>query len=174
MSTQTCTVLHRATYERGLWRRILNEQADSLPLPLHILLPLHGDALLNNYSTLVIESTVKNMRRIADAWPRRRQGPLRRLPRERSGKTLLGLELFVDRWLLVIYGEGAVYLYDLQPLSGNGNEHNREPELRTFCLLQASRQWTSYCAVVDHKGKELVVALSHPFRYPLFIFLVLY
>lgn len=176
MDTQTCTALHKATYERSLWLRTLNVQAASLPLPLHILRSFRDDVLLNDYSTLAIESTARITQRIAEAWPRRRQGPLRVLPNRTSGNTLLGLGLFVDRWLLVIYREGPMYLYDLQPSSGNGNESNCVPELRPRRIQGGFYQWTSYCAVVDHRGEELVVALclAEGLRYPCLRFLVLY
>jgi hypothetical protein len=145
---------------------ILQEQERYLPLPPEVLSVYRSeDEHLRAYSTSVIESTVTSAQRTADAWPQHRSSIPTKIKREAVGATLMGLNVFLDRWLVVLYFEGAVYLYDTHAAGQSSNssitKHTRRRPivLRSSLFIETSR-WTSYSLQLDCSCKSLFLALS--------------
>lgn len=153
---------------------ILQDQETYLPLPADISYSLkHEDIHLNDYSTSTIESTVRNARRRAETWLSPRKTVLHKLKREKLSTALLGLEFLADRWLVVVYADGALYLYDTRPglVTGSANRKTKQrvqqPVLRAFLVLDTPTIWTSHSATVDCKVETLFVAVSRANAYVL-------
>jgi hypothetical protein len=145
---------------------ILQEQERYLPLPPEVLSVYRSeDEHLRAYSTSVIESTVTSAQRTADAWPQPRSSIPTKINREGVGATLMGLNIFLDRWLVVLYFEGAVYLYDTHATGQSSNSsrtentRHRPVVLRSSLFIETSL-WTSYSLQLDCSGKFLFLALS--------------
>ena len=116
---------------------------------------------LRAYPTSVIESTVISAQRTADAWPKPRSGVPTKINREAVGATLMGLDIFLDRWLVVLYFEGAIYLYDTHGTGQSNNSGiNRRPVVLRSSLSTEASLWTSYTLQLDCSCKSLFIALS--------------
>jgi len=146
---------------------ILQEQEQYLPLPPEMLSIYRSeDEHLRAYPTSVIESIVTSVQRTADEWLRPRSGIPTKVRRESVGTgTLMGLKIFLDRWLVALYFEGAIYLYDTHAIgcSSDGgikkNTTHRPVVLRSSLFLETSL-WTSYSLQLDSSCKTLFLALS--------------
>lgn len=80
------------------------------------------------------------------------------------GSKLLGLEMVLDRWILAVYFEGAVRVYDVEPprdidTIGEG----RIPVLRAS--LVKGDAYMSYAVSMGPSGKTLFLSLAHPKPY---------
>lgn len=82
------------------------------------------------------------------------------------GDMLFMLEMFLDRWLLVIYAEGLVYLWDTMsdPMAPPGRlgTTSRARICAKLSDEDKDRQarWTSCAARVTDDGQKLVVLLN--------------
>ncbi|KAF8966261.1 hypothetical protein BDZ97DRAFT_698875 [Flammula alnicola] len=169
---QTCRTLCKTTYERNIWMKKLEEQETYLPLLTELLRVYHHeDKHLHAYPVSAIESIVTKAQRTSDAWLRPRLGLPYKLRRENVGTALMGLKMFLDRWLMVFYFEGAVYLYDTQPVHQSAQSSTfgldsafvggkgSHPVLRAALFLE-SGLWISYAVSLDSTRQTLVLALS--------------
>jgi hypothetical protein len=145
---------------------MLQKQEQYLPLPPEMMSVYRSeDEHLRAYPTSVVESVVTSAQRAADAWPRPRSGVPTKINRESVGTTLMGLQIFLDRWLVALYFEGAVYLYDTHAArsssDGDIKKHTtcQPVVLRCSLFLEAS-PWTSYSLQLDSSCKTLFLALS--------------
>lgn len=145
---------------------ILQEQERYLPLPPEVLSVYRSeDESLRAYSTSVIESTVTSAEHTADAWPQPRSSVPTKIKREAVGATLMGLKVILDRWLVVIYFEGAVHLYDTHAAGQSSNSSTtkhtrRRPVVLRSSLFIETSLWTSYSLQLDCSCKILFLALS--------------
>lgn len=161
-----CRTLSNATYERTIWMWILQEQERYLPLPPELVSAYRSeDEHLRAYSTSVIESTVTSAQRTADAWSQPRSGVPTKIKREGGEATLMGLDLFLDRWLVALYFEGGVYLYDTYAAGQSSNSRlaqntRRRPVVLRSSLSTETSLWTSYSLQLDCSCKILFLALS--------------
>ncbi|KAF9482528.1 hypothetical protein BDN70DRAFT_874871 [Pholiota conissans] len=167
---QTCRILFKTTHERSVWMKLLEEQELYLPLPPEILHTYrHEDRHLLAYSDIAIESIVTNATYLSSMWHRPRSAPFK-LDRREIGTTLMGMKLFLDRWLVVVYYEGAAYLYDTQPnqksainelpfVSEGKANVNCTPVLRAQLFLE-SGLWITHVAAVDSESQTIFLALS--------------
>ncbi|KAJ3515810.1 hypothetical protein NLJ89_g1533 [Agrocybe chaxingu] len=137
---------------------------DHLPLPLGILDTYrHKDPHLRIYPDHVIETSARHARHTASLWLHPRRQPHKRLPREDKGVILLGLHLLREQWLLVVYAEGAAYLYDTE--AGGHSKLNRGRLGRSGPLLRASLTveatiWASHAVSFDQAKHRLFVSFS--------------
>lgn len=168
--------------------KVLQEQTRYLPLPRHFLLYRGSDledTHLLAHSDSEIESVAIEAEIVSELWSRLRPQPPYKLNREKIGNTLMGMKLFLDRWLMVVYFEGAAYLYDTQPEDQSAsnpiserqydttNSIARTPVLRAALYLE-SGLWITHVTAIDQKGEILYLALSRSapsvFPRPLFHF----
>lgn len=152
----------------------LEEQETYLPLPTELLNAYrHEDRHLHAYSDSIIESITTNAAHMSNMWRRPRLALSYRLERGPVGKTLMGMKLFLDRWLMIVYYEGAAYLYDTRPVyhpvqsslpgsqfepTGRTNTNSR-PILRAELFLE-SGLWITHVAAVDSAEQRLFLSLS--------------
>ncbi|KJA27954.1 hypothetical protein HYPSUDRAFT_34195 [Hypholoma sublateritium FD-334 SS-4] len=166
---QTCRGLSKITYERELWMKMLGEQSSYLPLPRDLLDAYRReDTHLPEHSDAEIESVVTEAEIMSELWTRWRPQSPYKLQRESVGNTLMGVKLFLDRWLLVVYFEGGVYLYDTQPpdpvtssfsSASTSRLSRRVPILRAARFLD-SGLWITHAVSIDLKGQTIFLALS--------------
>ena len=100
---------------------------------------------------------MRSSNRVAYLWPRLRTSELVKLPRVHLGVTMMGMQLFLERWLLVVYSEGAIYVYDTK--STESEEAASGGVLRARVDLQGGL-WSSYVASLDSSGEKIVVAIA--------------
>ncbi|KAH8104035.1 hypothetical protein BXZ70DRAFT_924101 [Cristinia sonorae] len=121
----TCIYLFEITKERSIWLSLLRAQEATSPLPAFARKLADSDSSLDLAS---IEEMVQSVFRTQRDWLQPRQTPLHELHRlvvpeywnhehhDMNSKTqnICGLEVFLDRWLIVIYSNN-VQLWDLFP-----------------------------------------------------------
>lgn len=98
----------------------------------------------------------------ASRWPRPRTTVPYKLEREGPESTLMALKMFLDRWLVAVYSEGVVYLYDTQPtptINPHGEKNHQTAVLRSRLDLE-SGIWTSYAVSLDSTANKLVLATA--------------
>jgi hypothetical protein len=69
-----------------------------------------------------------------------------------GGKYLLALYVFLEKWLLVLYEEGLVFLWDIGSV-------NPTP-VQCACLDLGSTGWFSCAAALDAQDENIVLAAS--------------
>lgn len=70
------------------------------------------------------------------------------------GEVILGLELFLDRWLISIYADGLVYLWD--------TDADITSLLDSLCavLHRNTDHWSSFAASIQDSGDSIILALA--------------
>ena len=146
---------------------LLEEQTTYLPFASEVLEDYQRDNNLPGYSTSSIEALVVKACRIEEKWaaPRRvdtgsHNGKLHIIKRDDGATKLLGLEMVFDRWILAVYFEGAVRLYDAKPSDELDASREDMPILRAF--LAKGVPYMSYAISLDPSEKTLFLALAHP------------
>ena len=152
------------THEKVLWLSLFDQQRQYLPIPDDLL--HQEDFQLPNHTSSATESMVREAQLVADRWPCSRIGIPWKLERgrERLQSTLIGIEIFLDRWLLAIYSECVVYLYDTQPtptIDPHGKKGHQAPAILRSSLESKSNVWNSYGIALDRTTNKLILALSH-------------
>lgn len=140
---------------------ILHEKISVVPLPRDLYLSYFEDKYLRKYPSHIIEAYLTEAARASNSWAQPRLEPYR-IPREDIGSTLLGLQLFADRWLLAFYFEGAAHLYDTKCRCTDMKSpecSNRRPVLSATLFLENS-SWITYEASLDDSGRKLILASS--------------
>ena len=103
--------------------RLIYRQSTVLPLPMDFRDIEHAATIeqltaavesteLGGYSAEKLQETVLNNERIRHHWLRYRIKQPRMIVPPFGGGTILGLELFLDKWLLAIYAEGHISLWN--------------------------------------------------------------
>lgn len=152
---QTCIKLCEITHDHALWMDFLSVQQRRLPLPPHLRRPPSSVDL----PSTVLESAVTSTYRVAQSWMLPRQThPIKLVPK--LGDSLLGLQVFLDRWLLSIYSDGLVHLWDI---GDKGRHTNLGGEAGALCgtLYLQSNKWTSFFASLDAQGTSVVLAMTY-------------
>jgi hypothetical protein len=137
--------------------RLIYRQSTVLPLPKDFRDIEHAATIeqltaaaesteLGGYSAEKLQETVLNNERIRHRWLRHRIKQPRMInPPLKGGGTILGLELFLDKWLLVIYAEGHISLWDAY-------------EAKMEARKDLVRLNSSSASLID--GKTVVIALT--------------
>ncbi|TFK39490.1 hypothetical protein BDQ12DRAFT_712178 [Crucibulum laeve] len=151
---QTCSSLLAITKERSIWMALLNIQQQTLPMD--------PNSTINELemSTKSLESSVRSAHRISQLWPTRRLENPYKLS-SKMALNLLGMQVFLDRWLLVVYSEGIIRLRDMSlyppsrlSLYPWGSEHN------DAVLSLGSPRWTSYTATLNRSKSNIILAIT--------------
>ncbi|KAL0572426.1 hypothetical protein V5O48_009544 [Marasmius crinis-equi] len=129
---QTCTRLAQITRNKGIWIDFLDLQGKTLPL--------RRDISESTLSAKAVEDIVVMNSLIDDLWSLPRETELRKLEPKR-GECLLGLEVFLDRWVLAVYADGYLNIWDLAQEDGTGCRWAYTRMVREKC--------TSYVASFD-------------------------
>lgn len=161
---QSCTRLRDVTRVRSIWFSLLEGQRRIHPISpwLDFCSPIASSL---SPSTADVEHAVVTTHRIAEAWPQiRRPLPLKIQPR--MGDMLFLLEMFLDRWLLVVYAEGLVYLLDTvsDPMVQPGRSTTGSRAKICAKLVATDPEghavWTSCAAQTSEDGQKLVILLN--------------
>ncbi|GAW04486.1 hypothetical protein F5879DRAFT_948646 [Lentinula edodes] len=137
---QTCTYLAELSKDRLIWHDLIQEQRTRLPLP------PNARGNLEAWSTDALESLVISNELIDDLWLIPRETPPVKL-QNRRGELLLGLEIFADRWILAVYMDGYMDLWDAE----SPNEDRR------WCFVYTGNDKTTSFKVAHTEDKLLVV-----------------
>ncbi|KAI8985533.1 hypothetical protein BD414DRAFT_57433 [Trametes punicea] len=155
--------LHDLTQDRSVWLQILREEAPRLPLPRHIRNALSWTRL----SSQDLMSVVRRLRRVDQTWlfPRTHYFvPGHRLScaldpvydNDDGARSIYSLDIFLDRWLLCVYQEKLVEIWDLDSVLHDPHK----PILCTSHGISGSGSFSSAITHLDEESKILTVAVS--------------
>ncbi|KAJ3564986.1 hypothetical protein NP233_g7932 [Leucocoprinus birnbaumii] len=153
--------LQEISQDRSVWDSLLAKLRLRFPVP-----PWFSSANTSSpsFSATDLEHAVLATYRVARAWPQPRPTPFKVQPRQ--GDMLLGLEMFLDRWLLVVYAEGSVYLWDTvsdqmaPPGASATNSRTKICGRLTDENENKLARWTSCAAQITDDGQKLIVLLN--------------
>ncbi|KAI3619272.1 hypothetical protein WG66_012952 [Moniliophthora roreri] len=151
---QTCTRLADFTRDKAVWLSLLHIQQHTLPLPRALRRGPsdYVDALAHDE----LEAIVTSNQLVDDLWllPRNEQDFAQLQPRR--GDYLIGLEVFMDRWVLGVYGDAWLNMWDLD-LDGRWSSHR-------ISVGTGREKVSSYIARLDEERQRvtLVIAGAHP------------
>ncbi|KAH9933402.1 uncharacterized protein B0H18DRAFT_644146 [Fomitopsis serialis] len=168
---KTCMDICRLSQDRSVWLRMLLSQRSQVPIPS----PYDGDPT-NATLTLgsdVLERLVLSIYYTERSWLLPRAPPIALgFPdqsvtarfSEQSGNTALFMEVLADRWLLAIYNEGLLYIWDLF-VNGNTpiSTYRRaglapETNCRFSTQLSTDALLSSACASLSEDNTMLFIA----------------
>ncbi|RDB23383.1 hypothetical protein Hypma_008925 [Hypsizygus marmoreus] len=166
---QTCVKLSQLTADRTLWLQLLHRQYATLPLPSHLRRLIESeDPTLLDLPHLALVPEVRFAHRIAQSWTQpRRDRPVKLEPK--TANSLLGFEVFLDRWLLAAYGEGIVQLWDINPHKSDSTLPFLEATDKPYRSVGSSTDidmqnggggWTSFTAALDSSEQFIIFALT--------------
>lgn len=98
------------TRDNSLWMALLVFRIDRIPLLLKWRANPNAMLLTNNVEHIVAATSAVSRR-----WIQPREGPARRLNPSRMAEAILLLDVFYDRWLVCVYVEGVIAIWDLGP-----------------------------------------------------------
>lgn len=100
-----------------------------------------------------IESIVVSATRASESWLHPRE--LRPILNPVHGQPLTGLNIFLDTWLLIIYGDGLCYLWDIR------DNALKQGYRATLDLRAPGIRWSSYSASLAPENKTIILAMSN-------------
>lgn len=138
---ETNRLLNRLTHNRSLWLLKLHEQRYDLGLPLpHCILQA---SLLIDTPTPQLEKICTTVDKVDRSWllPHSKDvDPQKQKLRPSFSHSIISLEAFLDRWLLCIYYNGTVTLWDMSDPGVRG-QHGEGPNIERY---SAGRLYTKY------------------------------
>ncbi|EKM82030.1 hypothetical protein AGABI1DRAFT_126380 [Agaricus bisporus var. burnettii JB137-S8] len=154
---QSCRRLRDVAQDRTVWSSRLAQQ--------RLLYPVPPWFTFSGTSPVVdIENAVVSTHRVAQAWPRRRREPFKVKPT--MGTMLIALEMFLDRWLLLVYGDGSLHLWDTAFESLDSDSRYKVcAELIDKTADISQPVWVTCSAQVSDDGQKLIVLLNGPSRH---------
>lgn len=160
------------SHDRSLWLAVLHRQQheQNLPLPSFTYHPL----ALVKISTSELEAITASAYQVDRSWLSPRDSGIdqaARSLRPKPAQYLLSLDLFLDRWLLCVYGEGVVSLWDLQPDGRNLqnaqskiDQQNSVPGRLRLTFVRrgwrGERGWASCVSALHEDRQSLVLACA--------------
>lgn len=72
---------------------------------------------------------------------------------KKHGELLIGLEIFLDRWILAIYADGFINIWDIH-----------ETNTRWGCVHTGNDKTTSYQAALDDSEEKLLIVITKTHR----------
>ncbi|KAA1468920.1 hypothetical protein DENSPDRAFT_834417 [Dentipellis sp. KUC8613] len=151
---KTCRFLSLLSRDKGLWLEHLRSQQSSLPLP-H---KARDYELSTSLSSSEIERIVTTAQKVEAAWPLERSTvtTLGGIPADKVCPDILYLTALADAWVLCVYGNGSIALWDISVRDGEA-QHSRPP----LCWQLWGRDpWTSAIASVDPSHDAILLAVT--------------
>lgn len=161
--TQTCTRLCVVTQDRSAWLQMLRTQSRSLPFPYYLRSPSSWTSLTSEQ----IQTAVRRLHIVDDTWLLSRStyfvpghsascalDPV--FMNDDGSRTIYSINIFLDRWLLCIYHEKLVELWDLDSVFDNPHK----PVLCTSQQLKGVGSFSSAITHIDEQGEILTIAVS--------------
>ena len=160
---QTCTHLYSLTQDRYYWLRILQEQSLSLPLPTHI---KHPSSWLH-LTARDIEAVVRQLHIASRTWllPRSQFFTASHsatcvldsaLDNDDGARTIYSLDMYLARWLVCIYHEKTVEIWDLDSTV----RPPHQPVLCTSHHIGGTGSFDSAITHLDEHDNTLTVVVS--------------
>ncbi|KAI0832013.1 hypothetical protein BC628DRAFT_575856 [Trametes gibbosa] len=160
---KTCKRLCDTTQDHTVWLHILRQEAQRLPLPHHITDPASWTRL----SSAQLEATVRRICIVHHTWrlPRTHYFlPSHRLScaldpifdNDDGARSIYSIEILLDRWLLCIYHEKLVELWDLDAVL----QHPHKPILCTSQNIKGTGSFTSAITHLDEQSNIVTIAVS--------------
>ncbi|KAI0766655.1 hypothetical protein BD413DRAFT_569414 [Trametes elegans] len=160
---KTCKRLHDPTQDRSIWLHLLRQQQKRLPFPHHISEPSKWAHL----STSSLTSVVRRLRVVEHTWLSERTHyfvPGHRMScsldpifdNDDGARSIYTVEIYLDRWLLCVYHEKIVELWDLDSVL-------HDPHKPIVCTSQNVRGTGSFSSASTHLDEEnsiLTIAVS--------------
>ncbi|KAI0741664.1 hypothetical protein C8Q80DRAFT_147997 [Daedaleopsis nitida] len=160
---KTCAPLYTLTQDRYVWLYILREQSRSVPLPPHLEHP-------SSWAHLPIdelEVLVRRIQMVDRNWLRPRSHYF--LPghctscsldpvfnNDDGARTIYSIEVFLDRWLLCIYHEKLVEVWDLDSVIYDP----LQPILCTSTQIKAAGSFSAAMTFLGRLDNILTIAVS--------------
>ncbi|KAF7371102.1 hypothetical protein MSAN_00745000 [Mycena sanguinolenta] len=139
---RVCRELAQLTRDKFVWLTRLERLRARGDIPLPTV-----DTAVDPSSTL--ESIVVSASRACESWRLPRQiNPILRSP----GGKIKGLKMFLDTWLLIVYQDGGIYLWDIR--------ENMPQRGHCAILRMVGARWQSYDAALGPGEDHIIVALS--------------
>ncbi|KAK7031694.1 hypothetical protein R3P38DRAFT_2620039 [Favolaschia claudopus] len=138
---RTCREISQLTRDKIVWLRFLERLQNSGEIPL----PNSPD------TDASLENIVISAYRASQLWLKPRQlgkpilNPL-------GGRPIKGLNIYLDVWLLIVYADGFVYLWNIQKDAGH--------ICGTLDLRTDGFRWTSYSASLDPTNEAIILAIQ--------------
>jgi hypothetical protein len=139
------------TRDNSLWIGLLLSRIHNHPLPLQWRADLDAILLADD-----VESIAAATSAISRRWTQSREGPARRLKPSRMAETILLLDVFYDRWLVCVYVEGVITVWDLGPPYARSCD-------TAFCgVVQVPEDfsWSCVAAAIDKSSGGITIALT--------------
>ncbi|KAI0357986.1 hypothetical protein OH77DRAFT_1421245 [Trametes cingulata] len=160
---KTCRRLRDPTQDRSVWLHILRHQGHHLPLPYHITDP----SAWTHIPSEQLETIIRRLFTIDRTWlsprthyfvPGHRQScaldPI--FDNDDGARSIYSLEIFLERWLLCIYHEKLVEIWDLDSVLHDPNK----PLLCTSQNIKGNGSFSSAITHLDEATNLLTVAVS--------------
>ncbi|KAI0369106.1 hypothetical protein BV20DRAFT_410908 [Pilatotrama ljubarskyi] len=160
---KTCRRLRNPTQDRSVWLHILRRQGHRLPLPRHIA----DSSTWTHIPSTHLEAIVQRLHTVECTWlsprthyfaPGHRQScaldPI--FDNDDGARSIYSLEIFLERWLLCIYHEKLVEIWDLDSVLHN-------PHKALLCTSQNIKGNGSFSSAITHLDEDtnlLTVAVS--------------
>lgn len=168
---QTCAYICDITRDKALWLSLLRVQ--SRRLPLHI---PKSNRTLSDLQPTEIERLVLSAHHIDRTWLLPRQGLISPYLSSKSSlgscsdnvsgdfRSISSMDIFFDRWLVCIYCEGIVELWDLQinllfPETGHSSRPQLSPKLLLRQLLRSNILCLSSVMSLDEDQDSVVLMI---------------
>ncbi|KDQ50750.1 hypothetical protein JAAARDRAFT_41839 [Jaapia argillacea MUCL 33604] len=148
----TCKALAEATFDRSIWLGLIHHQQNYLPFPPGA----RSSDPLTQLTSAELEKLVISASLVERSWLLPRETSARRFT-PKLGQHILAFELFLDRFLLCVYSEGVVAVWDLDDTSGVEDS----PGLCRACIrLTGPRPWGSASACLDVEEDSILVGVT--------------
>ncbi|OSX64117.1 hypothetical protein POSPLADRAFT_1069597 [Postia placenta MAD-698-R-SB12] len=173
---QTCIRANHLTRDRLLWLDLLHTTNGQLPLPSAV--ARDPNATARDLSSTEIERLVLSYHCVERTWLRRRVSSVTLEPRPKGSvdlefdshtdgsRTILALDVFLDRFLLCVYHERLIEVWDLLPnnvlhtLGKSANATESRPLLCASKPVLGTGLFTSCCACLDGSQRVVHVAVT--------------
>ncbi|KAI0917874.1 hypothetical protein AcV5_002701 [Taiwanofungus camphoratus] len=174
---KTCTIIYHLTHDRSLWSSLLQCQQYQLPLPASAVRDI--PAFIASLSSEELEHLVISNDLTDRTWLLPRHPPISlnlspccsvqsQYKVEDGGtKTILLIEVFLDRWLLSVSHERLVEVWDLHPGASWTNkwrDGNIPPTLHISRRLPGTSMFLSCTACLNEDDNTLILAVTSNFE----------
>ena len=154
--SKCCRKTLRLTQERSIWVRTLREQQLEYPVSPEITTSISsGDSLQDTSSEHLFKLALR-IPRIDQLWSQRRHLPTIHLEKRANASIIQDIRIVLDRWLVLVYTEGVIQLYDLLALT-----RARDPPGLVAELEDCDHgPWVSFATAVDSEKQILIMSTA--------------
>ncbi|EIN09449.1 hypothetical protein PUNSTDRAFT_51726 [Punctularia strigosozonata HHB-11173 SS5] len=162
---KTCSALHALTHEKSLWLRFIRWQQVHLPLPHEF---RANTAALSSRETPQLQRVAVEAEASQRKWLRRRPSNVPILcasdDQEHSLHSIIHLQLYLRRWMLCVYMEDLLVVWDLDSMDGTGTVRRvwRKVDLLKHTLnLPGGIQCSSAISAMYVNENAISLAVTH-------------